>query len=99
MILLCILAVAAPAASLVYGYAAGGDNMAMRTPSSDSGARIGKDPVTGARVMRTPEPGERESRQGPQTIIVVPEIRPDHPGNRPPSEPPRTPRKPGRGPR
>lgn len=99
MILLCILAAAAPAASPVYGYAAGGDNMTMRTPSSNPGARIGNDPVTGARVMSTPEPGERENYQGPQTIIVVPEIRPDHPGNRPPSEPPHAPRKPGQGPR
>lgn len=65
-----------------FAVAAESGNVVMQTPSS-SGAVIGKDPETGTRVMRTPEPKEQESYQGPQTVIVAPEVYPDISGNRP----------------
>lgn len=48
-----------------------------------SGAIIGTDPDTGAKVMKTPEPEPEEEYQGPQSVIVVPEIYPDRPASRP----------------
>lgn len=73
------------AASVIFfspvAVAAEGGNRVMQTPSS-SGAVIGKDPETGTRVMQTPEPKKQESYQGPQTVIVAPEVYPGTPGNR-----------------
>lgn len=87
----CIVRLAMPCflAALVISFssfavAAEGGNVVMQTPSS-SGAVIGKNPETGARVMRTPEPKEQESYQGPQTVIVAPEVYPALSGNQPPN--------------
>jgi hypothetical protein len=64
------------------------ENVVMQTPSS-FGAAIGKDPDTGTRVMQMPEPEEQETYQGPQTVIVAPEVYPDGPGHRPSKPRPR----------
>ena len=50
---------------------------------------IERDPDTGNRVMRTPGLRPQQEPQGPQTIIVAPQVYPDgvpgrHPGPRPP---------------
>lgn len=60
------------------------------TMGTTSGAVIATDPETGTRVMRTPEPRAQQEYQGPQTIIVAPEVYPGRPGHRPsPLPPPR----------
>ena len=50
---------------------------------------ISRDPATGDRVMKTPDAKPQPEYQGPQTVIVAPEVYPDRrPGsgaNRPPS--------------
>lgn len=48
-------------------------------------AVITRDPESGSRIMRTPDPQPQPEYQGPQTIIVAPEVYPN--------------RRPGAGPR
>ena len=62
-------------------------NTTMATPGGDGGAVIGTDPATGSRVMKTPDPKPQEESQGPQTVIIAPEVYPDRQGPRP--RPPR----------
>lgn len=50
-----------------------------------------KDPVTGDRVIQTPDPAPQQEYQGPQTIIVSPEV---YPGGRPGGDRPRPPQRP-----
>ena len=54
---------------------------------------ITRDPATGDRVMQTPDPKPQDEYQGPQTIIVAPEVYPGGPqrpgGSRPPRPQPR----------
>lgn len=52
---------------------------------------ITTDPATGDRVVRTPEPEPQQEYQGPQTIIVSPEV---YPGGRPGGDRPRPPQRP-----
>ena len=86
LLLPCFFAMAIVFCFFSSGEAAEGGSVTMQTPSaSGSGAVIGTDPQTGTRVMQTPEPKEQETYQGPQTVIVTPEVYPDRPGgNRPP---------------
>lgn len=64
-------------------------NMGTSTATGEStGIVIGKDPATGTRVMRTPEPKPQPEYQGPQTVIVAPEVYPGRPGS-PQGRPPR----------
>lgn len=66
--------------------AASGD----RTMGTRSGqAEITRDPATGDRVMATPDPKPEDQYQGPQTIIVAPEVYPNQSGGRPPRPPQR----------
>ena len=74
------------------------DNVSLSTGNNSS--IIERDPATGNRVMRTPEPAPPQEYQGPQTILVSPnvypgsapdpdgspppEVRPPHPGTKPP---------------
>lgn len=62
---------------------AGKDAVLLQTPSS--GAVIATDPETGTRVMQTPKPKKQESYQGPQTVIVTPEVHMDAPRGKRPS--------------
>ena len=51
---------------------------------------IERDPASGDRVMRTPDPKPQEDYQGPQTIIVAPEVYPGgYPGGHRPNRPDR----------
>lgn len=56
------------------GSAAEGQDVTLSTRQGES--VIAKDPATGDRVMRTPDPKPQEEYQGPQTIIVAPEVYP-----------------------
>ena len=66
------------------GIAVGAD-ATLSTRNNES--TIGREPASGNRVMSTPAPRPQEGVQGPQTIIVSPEIRmdgyPGSEGNRP----------------
>ncbi len=69
--------------------AAGDGEVTLGTQSGQ--AAITTDPATGDRVMRTPEPRPQQEYQGPQTIIVAPEVYPGGrpgAGQRPPQRPP-----------
>ncbi len=74
---LCVFALAVlcsvifPAAAL----AAGGIEM-----GAGREATIGTDPATGDRVMGTPPPVPQQQDQGPQTVIVAPEVDLRRPG-------------------
>lgn len=54
--------------------AAEGKDATLSTRQGES--VIAKDPATGDRVMRTPDPKPQEEYQGPQTILVAPEVYP-----------------------
>ncbi|CAK7038209.1 MAG: hypothetical protein DELT_00662 [Desulfovibrio sp.] len=82
---LAFLTLSAALLFIPVAHAANGGSVVMQTPSG--GATIGKDAETGTRVMQTPEPKEQESYQGPQTIIVSPEVYPGGGGNRQPGKP------------
>lgn len=62
----------------------------MGTRNSGSGV-ITRDPATGDRVIQTPDPVPQQDYQGPQTIIVSPEV---YPGGRPGGDRPRPPQRP-----
>ena len=88
-----LLALAVTVSVMVFpGPAAAAGTTTMGTQGG--GAVIARDPETGDRVMRTPEPQPQQEYQGPQTIIVSPEVYPGgrpSDGNRPPGgeRPPR----------
>lgn len=52
-----------------------GGNVTMSTRDNESG--ITRDPATGDREMKTPEAKPQPEYQGPQTVIVAPEVYPD----------------------
>ena len=55
--------------------AAEGGGAVVFGTQNENKAVFGVDPATGMRVMRTPEPASQSEYQGPQTIVVVPEVR------------------------
>ncbi len=69
-----ILALAAVFCLPMPGLALGADQ-ALSTRDNES--TISRDPASGDRVMRTPDPKPQEDYQGPQTIIISPEVYPD----------------------
>ena len=46
-------------------------------------ASIGTDSATGMKVIQTPPPAPQQENQGPQTIIVAPEVYPGQTSRRP----------------
>lgn len=67
----------------------------VRISTRGAGSGITRDPVTGAREMKTPDAKPVQEQQGPQTIIVAPQVYPDgRPGQHGPHLPPQQPVRP-----